>query len=451
MLSKETVLMKVLTVGGGAREHSIAAALKHGGAKIYACMKNKNPGIARLSEEFALVSETEIDAIVRYAKSRAVELAFVGPEAPLEAGLADALATSGISVAGPTKSAARIETSKRFMRELMERHSVPGRVRFLASDSMDEIKDWLDLNGCDVVVKPSGLTGGKGAKVYGEHLSSSDDVMGYCRDIIEKKLGGTGIAVLEERLQGEEFTLQGLCDGRRVIPTPAVQDHKRAYEGDSGPNTGGMGSYSDSDHLLPFLSKEHYDSALDIMRKTKEAMRAEGIDYRGILYGQFMLTREGPKVVEFNARFGDPEAMNVLSIIESSFLEMTEGMATGSLPGKCGFGQRATVCKYVVPEGYGTKPLSGEKIEVDEDAIKKSGAVLYYAAVNETDDGIFTTTSRSVGIVGLGGSIEEAEGQCERAISNVRGKVFVRHDIGKSDLIRKRIEHMCAIRGETNG
>lgn len=443
--------MKVLTVGGGAREHSIAAALKHGGAKIYACMKNKNPGIARLSEEFALVDEREVEGIVRYAESKGVGLAFVGPEAPLEAGLADALAASGIPVAGPNKSAARIETSKRFMRELMERHSVPGRARFLASDSMDEIRDWLNANGGDVVVKPSGLTGGKGAKVYGEHLSSLEEVERYCHDIIEKKLGGTGIVVLEERLEGEEFTLQGFCDGRRLIPTPAVQDHKRAYEGDCGPNTGGMGSYSDSDHLLPFISREDFDFALDIMRRTKEAMRAEEIDYRGILYGQFMLTREGPKVVEFNARFGDPEAMNVLSIIEDSFLEMADGIANGSLPDKCGFEPRATVCKYVVPEGYGTKPLSGERIEVDEEAIAKSGAVLYYAAVNETDDGVFTTSSRSVGIVGRGDSIEEAERQCEQAVSNVRGRVFVRHDIGKRGLIEKRIEHMRAVRGMGNG
>jgi len=437
--------LKVLAVGGGAREHAIAQALKRDGAKLYACMKNKNPGIARLSEEFALVNETDVASILSYAKMRGVELAFIGPEAPLEAGLADALRESGIPVVGPSKSAARLETSKEFMRNLMKKHKLPGSIDFLASNSMDKINDWLDANGEKVVVKPSGLTGGKGAKIFGEHLHSMAEVKQYCSEIIGGKADASRLVILEEKLEGEEFTIQTFCDGKTVMPMPAVQDHKRAYEGDTGPNTGGMGSYSDCDHLLPFVSREDYDSALDLIRKVNGAMQSEGLDYRGIIYGQFMLTRDGPKIIEFNARLGDPEAMNVLTILCDSFLEVAEGIATGTLSTGCHFSAEATVCKYVVPEGYGTKPLSGQRIEVDEESIRRTGAALYYAAVNETEEGIFTTASRSVGIVGTGSSIEEAEKMCESAVSHVKGKVFVRHDIGRPPLIKKRVDHMNSL------
>jgi phosphoribosylamine--glycine ligase len=439
--------LKVLAVGGGAREHAIASALRRDGAKIYACMKNRNPGIARLSEEFALVNETDVDAVVRYGKMRGVDLAFIGPEAPLEAGLADALRKEGIPTVGPSREAARLETSKDFMRKLMERHRLPGAIKFLSSDSQEEIFRWLDANGPDVVVKPSGLTGGKGAKIYGEHLNSMDEVKRYCSEILGGKMDGSRIVILEERLEGEEFTIQAFCDGRTVVPTPAVQDHKRAYDGDKGPNTGGMGSYSDSNHVLPFLTKENYSEGLDIIRRVNEAMRSDGLDYRGVIYGQFMLTRDGPRVVEFNARFGDPEAMNVLTIIGNSFLGVAEGVATGTLSNECRFAPEATVCKYVVPEGYGTKPMSGQRIEVDEEKIRRGGATIYYAAVNETEEGIFTTSSRSIGIVGTGRSIEEAENICESALVYVKGRVFVRHDIGKKELIKKRIEHMSRLRG----
>jgi phosphoribosylamine--glycine ligase len=439
--------VKVLAVGGGAREHAIVQALKRDGAVIYACMKNRNPGIARLSEEFALMSETDVEGVVKYANLRGVGLAVIGPETPLEAGLADALRKAGIPTVGPSRSAARLETSKEFMRNLMEKHRLPGAVKFLASSSIAEINDWLDANGENVVVKPSGLTGGKGAKIYGEHLHSMAEVKQYCSEIIGGKTDSSKIVVLEEKLEGEEFTIQTFCDGRTIVPTPAVQDHKRAYEGDTGPNTGGMGSYTDSDHLLPFITQGDYDSALDIVRKVNGALKSDGLDYRGIIYGQFMLTKSGPKVVEFNARLGDPEAMNVLTIIGDSFLDAAVGIANGALSPRCNFSCDATVCKYVVPEGYGTKPLSGQRIDVDEDRIRRAGASLYYAAVNETEDGIFTTNSRSIGIVGTGDSISEAEKICESAVSFVKGRVFVRHDIGKAELIKKRVDHMNRLRG----
>lgn len=442
--------MKVLAVGGGGREHAIVEALARSGADVYACMKNSNPGIRRTASDHTLVDEMDVAKVVDYAKGKGVSLAVVGPEAPLEVGLADALEAAGVPTASPSKAAAMIETSKVFARELMLKHQIPGRAEFVVADDVKEVKRALDELGEQVVVKPTGLTGGKGVKVFGEHLMSKDDIVAYANEILEKKIGGSASLVIEEKLVGEEFTLQAFCDGNRLAPMPAVQDHKRAFEGDEGPNTGGMGSYSQAGGLLPFLSQTEYDSAVDIMRRTVEALKDEGAEYKGTLYGQFMLTRDGPRIVEFNARFGDPEAMNVLSLLEDGFASICEGMAKGSLSSsEASFARKATVCKYVVPEGYGIKSLSGEEIQIDEKAISDEGAVLYYANVNEEGGRVCTTTSRSAGIVGISDEIEDAEEVAERALRHVTGRIAVRHDIGKRQMLEARIRHMSEIRRDS--
>lgn len=440
--------MRVLAVGGGAREHAIVHALARSGADVFVCMKNSNPGIARLAKGVALADETDVPRVVGFAKAKDVGLAVVGPEAPLEAGLADGLEDAGVPTASPRRAAARIETSKSFMRDLMKKHGVRGAVRYVEAGTVDEVRNALSVLGTDVVVKPVGLTGGKGVKVFGEHMMTAEDVLAYADEIISRRIGGGSSMVVEEKLVGEEFTLQAFCDGSRVVPMPAVQDHKRAYEGDRGPNTGGMGSYSQGDGLLPFLTREDYADAVSIMTDTVRALKAEGAEYRGPLYGQFMLTKDGPKVIEFNARFGDPEAMNVLSLLTSDFAAICEGMAMGDLSGRAAeFAGKASVCKYVVPQGYGSKPLSGEEIKVDERAIEAAGAMLYYANVNEKDGRVYTTTSRSVGIVGVAGTIEEAELIAEEGVRHVSGKVFVRHDIGKKGVLDAKVARMNGIRG----
>jgi phosphoribosylamine--glycine ligase len=266
---------------------------------------------------------------------------------------------------------------------------------------------------------------------------------------VEKKIGGSSSFVIEEKMVGEELTLQAFCDGKNLAPMPAVQDHKRAYEGDIGPNTGGMGSYSQENGLLPFLTKEEYDECVRIMQSIIDAMAKEGTPYKGVLYGQFILTKEGPKVIECNARFGDPEAMNVLPLLTSNFAEICRGIIDGTLPSKeIKFQSMATVCKYIVPMGYGVKSLVGEKVEVDERKIEKSGAELFYASVNKQNDDIYTTSSRSLAVVGIDDNIFEAERIAEKALSHVKGNVFMRHDIGKRDLIEKRIKHMKELRGD---
>lgn len=437
---------KVLVVGGGGREHAIVEALSRDGALVYSAMKNLNPGIARSAQRYSLVHETDVAKVTEFARASGVELAVIGPEAPLEAGLADELIRHGIGCVGPTKAAARLETSKRFTRRLLKKHDVPGNVAFGTFQDLESARLFVDDFQGELVVKPEGLTGGKGVKVEGEHLSGKSEVMDYVKEILDKRIGGAGV-VLEERLIGEEFTLQAFCDGKDVRGMPLVQDHKRAYDGDVGPNTGGMGSYTDADHLLPFVTEDERQEAEEIMHRTIGAMRDEGAPYRGVLYGQFMLTKDGPKVIEFNARFGDPEAMNVLTLLDNGFLEVCQGMADGKLGKAVPFLPKATVCKYVVPAGYGTESRSGRPIKVDEKAISDAGARLYYAAVDERDGVVYTTSSRSLGVVGMADSIEEAEAVCEEGLKHVQGEVFVRHDIGKNELVRRRVDHMRQVRG----
>lgn len=440
--------MKVLSVGGGGREHAIVKALAKSGAEIYAAMGNKNPGIVRASRGFKLVKDTDVENVVKFAAESAVEMAVIGPEAPLEIGLVDALVKEGIGCVGPTKDAARIETSKSFMRGLMSKYKVSGNIEFCTFYDFEGAKKYVLDAEMEVAVKPVGLTGGKGVKMQGEHLKDKEEVIRYVKEIFDNKIGGGGV-VLEERLEGEEFTLQAFCDGRTVVPMPLVQDHKRAFEGDNGPNTGGMGSYSMEDHILPFMTKKELDQAMDIMRKVVGAMARDGCPYVGILYGQFMLTRIGPKVIEFNARFGDPEAMNVLPVLESDFVGICKDIVAGKLsPSKVKFESKATVCKYVVPEGYGTKSKSGHEIRVDEEGVMNEGAHLFYANVNEENGRILTTSSRSIAVVGLEATVEKAEKACERGLRHVSGDaIYVRHDVGKRELIQKRIEHMKRIRG----
>jgi phosphoribosylamine--glycine ligase len=249
--------------------------------------------------------------------------------------------------------------------------------------------------------------------------------------------------VLEERLIGEEFTLQAFVDGTHLVSMPLVQDHKRAFDGDVGPNTGGMGSYSMPDHMLPFVSTNDYNTALDIMRSVVAVMRKIQEPYKGVLYGQFMNTADGPKVIEFNARFGDPEAMNVLALLKSDLGDTVARITEGSLSsGVIRFENAATVCKYIVPEGYPDVPKAGDRLTIGH----QNKALLYYANVEERGGQLYTQTSRTLAFVGIGPTLEEAEKCAEDAASSVQGQVRYRRDIGTADLLNKRCNHMKELR-----
>ena len=427
--------MKVLVVGGGGREHAITRALScNSDVKLFSVMARKNPGVARLAERVLLTDETNIPDIVRFATENGLDAAVIGPEAPLEAGIVDHLEAAGIPCVGPTRAAARIETDKAFCRRLMERHGIAGCPEYRVFHDPEEAGRFIEAYDGDLAVKPIGLTGGKGVRIMGEHV----DVAGAVEYV--REIGGD--VVLEERLLGEEFTLQAFVDGEHLVPMPLVQYHKRAYEGDVGPNTGGMGSYSLPDHMLPFVTRADYEEALRIMEDTVAAMRDEGTPYRGVLYGQFMNTREGPRVIEFNARFGDPEAMNVLSLLESDFSGIVRHIVEGDLsPAHVRFANQATVCKYLVPEGYPEAPAAREPLTLGD----SGDALLYYANVEERDGALYTRTSRTLAFVGRGETLGEAEAIAEKAASSVTGRVFHRRDIGTREVLERRCRHMKEI------
>jgi len=428
--------MKVLVVGGGGREHAIAAALARSGeVKISSVAAKRNPGIAGLAVNILLKNETDVAAIVAFAKKTRSEYAFIGPEAPLEAGVVDALEGAGVPCAGPSRAAARLETDKAFCRDMMARHGLAGCPQYRVCRTAKEAISFLQDYGGDLAIKPIGLTGGKGVRIMGEQVDF-EGAIAYIRQL-------DGRVVLEERLIGEEFTLQAFVDGKHLIPMPLVQDHKRAFEGDTGPNTGGMGSYSMPDHALPFVTGADYTKALAIMRSVVDAMAKEGHPYKGILYGQFMNTADGPKVIEFNARFGDPEAMNVLSLLSSDLGDIVACIPEGSLSSaNVAFSPAATVCKYIVPEGYPDSPHPGDPLTLGD----TTGAQLYYANVEKRDGRLFTLTSRTLAFVGIAPSLADAEKSAERAASSVTGRIRHRRDIGTEQLLAQRCEHMRILR-----
>ena len=443
---------KVLLIGSGGREHAIAKALADGGATIYAVMKHKNPGIAKLSKDYIVGDHNSVTFVknLDWVKFKKVDFAFIGPEDPLIGGMADMLEEKGIPVVGPRKNAAIIEGSKEFMRDLMKEHGIEGIVDYYVFNDPRKVEEFLKEYDKPFVIKPVGVTGGKGVQVMGDHFKTKEEGIEYAKKVIEEGIGGANKVIIEEKVEGEEFTLQVFTDGKNIKGMPLVQDFKRAYEGDLGPNTGGMGSYSMENHLLPFMDEKDYARALKILEDIIAAMRREGRDYKGILYGQFMLTAEGPKVIEMNCRFGDPEAMNVLSIIDSNLVDISWDIIEGKLnKGNVKFADLATVVKYVVPQGYGTLNVSkGIEIKVNPKRIEDEGALLYYASVDEEGGKIYTTTSRSLAVVGLGENLYEAEEIAERALNHVSGRIYMRHDIAKREMIKRKIERMRKLRGE---
>ncbi|TFF98923.1 MAG: phosphoribosylamine--glycine ligase [Promethearchaeota archaeon] len=437
--------MNVLVVGHGAREHVIGEALVRGGAKLYAYMSFKNAGLDELSDHRVKIDdETNFKYIIEYCKEKHIDFVVVGPEKPLCVGIVDALESNGFPCVGPKIEAAQIEGSKVFMRNLLDKYKIHSNVKGKVFRSMDGVEEYIDREGEEnLVVKPEGLTGGKGVKVFGDHLHSKKEMLDYCESLASQRRR----FLLEEKMEGEEFTLQTFVDGKTVLGSPLVQDHKRAYEGDEGPNTGGMGSYSMANHLLPFITKEDVDQALKDMRDVIRAIKAEtGVEYKGFLYGQFMKTASGNKLIEFNARLGDPEAMNILPILQTNFVEICQAIINGYLDKlQIDYEKKATVCKYLAPEGYPKSPKDNQPININQERLKKIGAKYYYASADKRDDKIFTTTSRAMGILGIAESLEKAEQIAERGVGCIEGNLFHRKDVGTLALLQKRIDHIDSL------
>ncbi len=435
-------MKKVLLVGGGGREHAIAYAVSKSKQEheLYSLMSKKNPGIAGLCKEYFIDDENNANQVARYAKTLGVDIAIIGPETPLQNGVVDALERVGVSSVGPKQEVAKLEFDKAWTRKFMQEYNIGGLPEFkvFSPGEDEEIRNYINELG-DVAVKPAGLTGGKGVKVMGDQLQDIDAAKLYAIELLKND-----VVVIEENLKGEEVTLQAFVDGKNLAYAPCVQDHKRADEGDLGPNTGGMGSYNDAGHLLPFMNEEDYEEAKQIMKDVVARVKEEtGVGYRGILYGQFILTANGIRVIEFNARFGDPEAMNVLPLLETDFLDVCDAIVNGTLGSlDVRFSNKATVCKYAVPEGYPENPIKDASIQIGD----VGDALLFYSGVYKKGGVVYTTGSRAVATVGLADTLFEAEQIAEEGISSIIGPLKHRPDIGKPELIQKRADHMNVLR-----
>ena len=430
-------MKKVLVVGSGAREVAIARCISQSSIKnsLFCVSKDINPQIFDLCKDYFVTDLANISDIVSYSTKNKVDFAIIGPENPLANGIVNELENVGIGCVGPKKEVALIETSKTFARKIIDLccpEKNPQRKEF---SSIEGVESFIKQLGGEYVIKFDGLMGGKGVRVSGEHLKNIDEGVAYANEIIN--IGGSFL--IEEKLVGEEFSLMSFVDGKVCKHMPVVQDHKRAYEGDTGPNTGGMGTYSFGNHSLPFLSEKDINEA----QKTNELVAKQlfeetGTPYVGILYGGFMLTRDGVKVIEYNARFGDPEAMNVLSILESDFLSVCISMIDGKLKSQdVSFERLATVCKYVVPVGYPNKPEKNFEVFCDQ-----NDRSLFLASVMLKDQKLIACGSRTAAVVGKNKDVFQAELFAEAGIANISGNLFHRKDIGTKKLIDSRIKRM---------
>ncbi len=415
-------MTRVLLVGNGAREHAIAVALARAEVEIVAHMDKRNPGIASLAKEVninTLMDPRKLPDLV------GIDYAVIGPEGPLSVGVVDYLTSNGVECIGPHQNTARIETSKVLARRVLEKVAKDANPRFEIVRSIDKLRNFEKKIGIEnMVVKPDGLTGGKGVKLFGDHFHDRESLVKYASSLIIDH----GIVLLEERMKGTEFTVQAFCDGKALAPMPLVRDYKRAYDDDKGPNTGSMGSYSRADHGLQYVSDSDLSNALDIMQRTINGLKKQSArEYRGILYGQFIKTEKGIKVVEFNARFGDPEAMNVLSILSSSLDDVFQSMIDGNVV-KPSFEDKATVCLYIVPEGY---PGSDTIKDAPISFVSGIKSETYYASVYEKDGIIYTTGSRSIGLLAKGDSVSDAREAVYTDAEKVNGKIRYRNDIAK--------------------
>ena len=409
--------MKVLVVGSGGRCHAIVETLSKSPQVDKIFCAPGNAGIAALAECVA-IKETAVDALCAFAKENGVELTVVGPEVALEAGIADTFKANGLRIFGPSKAAARIETSKEFAKELMQKYEVP-TAAFRTFTDFDEAMDYVKAGSLPTVLKYDGLAAGKGV-VIAETLEQAEEAL---RDMLLDEKFGQGKVVIEEWLEGPEFSLLCFVNGTEVYPMPVSQDHKRAYDGDEGPNTGGMGAYTE----LPFITDEDLEYAMEnIMRRTASAMVEEGCPFCGVLYGGLMKTKQGIKVIEFNARFGDPETEVILPRMTSDICQVFCDVADGKTP-TIEWNNMATLGIVLASKGY---PGSYEKGYAIEGTEQVDGSI-YHMGTALKDGKYVTSGGRVMIVVCQAPTLREAQQKAAAEVAKIKcDNLFHRNDIG---------------------
>jgi phosphoribosylamine---glycine ligase len=425
--------MKILVVGGGGREHALARTLAAEPGVEVVCAPG-NPGIARHARCMP-ADVSQPTALLGIAEREGVDLTVVGPELPLSHGVVDLFASAGRRIVGPTRAAAALESSKSFAKDFMARHRVP-TARYRVCASTDEARASIGRGelGFPLVVKADGLAAGKGVVIADDRaaaLATVDEAM------VARRFGVAGDrVVLEECLVGPELSYFVLSDGRSFVPMSSAQDHKRIFDGDRGPNTGGMGAFAPSPLLTPELDRRVVEQ---VVAPVIDGMAAEGVPFAGFLYVGLMLTAEGPKVIEFNVRFGDPEAQVVLPMLEDSLAELLMAAAAGALKGRrARFRDEPHVGVVVAARGYPDTPETGQPIAGFEHAESVPGALVFHAGTATRGGAVVTAGGRVLTVVGRGASFPDAIATAYQAVSHLRFEgMQYRTDIG-----RKAIELM---------
>ena len=424
--------MRILIVGNGGREHTLLWKLKRDAPSAEFFATRPNGGMAAFAEGVD-IAPGEIEALAGWAASRSIDLTVVGPEAPLAAGIADRFRAKGLPVFGPSGAAARIESSKAYSKELMKQAGVP-TAEFKVFRDRAAAQDYVREMGAPIVVKASGLAAGKGAIVCDTEHQALEAIREMMDDL---RFGEAGReVVVEECMRGEELSIFALTDGRNSLTMLPSQDHKRVGEGDTGPNTGGMGAYAPVSISSPELLAQVESS---VLRPTLEAMERQGNPFQGLLYAGLMITREGPKVVEFNCRFGDPETQAILPLLESSLLEPMATIAEGGSLKDTELAWRpgGAVTTVLASQGYPGSYEKGMSIQLPPSVADDDNLVVFHAGTQQNDEGLVTSGGRVLAVTGLGQSLGEASRRSLVGAEAIEfsGKYF-RTDIGWREFAR---------------
>jgi phosphoribosylamine--glycine ligase len=427
--------MRILVLGSGGREHAIVKSLAASPRvdAIFAAPGNGGTALERDTVAVSLPIEDPA-AVAAYAADVGIDLVVIGPEAPLVAGVADAVRAIGIPAFGPGASGARIEGSKAFAKALMERHGIPaGRSRTFTEEQRAEAFATVNLFGAPVVIKADGLAAGKGVTVAMD-LDTARNAVDEC---FTGRFGEAGAMVLvEEYLEGPECSLLAFVDGTTVVPMAPAQDHKRVGDGDTGPNTGGMGVYSP----VPLVTDEEHSRMVEIMEASAQALAAEGIDYRGVLYGGFILTAEGPKLLEFNARFGDPETQVVLPRLRTDLAEVLLACAEGRLDDvELSWSSDVAVSVVIASAGYPGEYETGKPIEGITAAEELPGVTVYHAGTKIAEGTLVTSGGRVLNVTAAAPDFEVAIETAYAAVDSISFEgAFCRRDIGRRALLGRQ-------------
>lgn len=414
--------MKVLVIGSGGREHAICWALKKSPKVTELYCAPGNGGISQLAR-CVDIKATDIPAMVSWAKENAIDFVMVAPDDPLAMGMVDAMEAAGLRAFGPRANAAIIEGSKAFSKELMKKYGIPTAAYEIFTDK-DAAIAYIEAQGAPIVVKCDGLALGKGVVVAQTVEEAKEAVINMMEN---KAFGESGATVvIEECMTGPEVTVLAFTDGKTIVPMPSSQDHKRAYDGDEGPNTGGMGAISP----CPNYTRQHADTCMEtIFLPTVKALNAEGRTFQGVIYFGMMLTPKGPKVVEYNARFGDPECQAVLSLLETDLMEILEACVDGTLDQvHVTFRDAASCCLVLASGGY---PVSYEKGKEITGLDQVENAVVFHAGTKLQDGRFLTNGGRVLGVTAVAPTLREAVDAAYTAAKPIAfEKMHFRRDIG---------------------